>query len=341
MATYRDAGVNLDAAEQIVGRIAPAVKQTWTADVVGGFGGFAGGIALPNEYQNPVLMLSTDGVGTKAEVARRTGMVDGLGWDLVAMCADDLSATGAKPIALTDYIAIGTLDMNLIERLVGSISRACVEANIVLLGGETAEHPGVLARDQFDLSATALGLVERNKVVDGSGITPGDCIIGLPSPNLRSNGFSLLRKTLLSRLDPADPYPGSSQTVAEALMAPSIVYSPAVHNLLGQIQPHGMAHITGGGIASNIERILPSGTAAEIDSKTWITPETFQGLYEATGANESELYRTFNMGIGYVIVVDGGDLDQAVSLLIAAGHDAREIGRIVPGQGKTEIIGIR
>ena len=188
MTSYEGAGVNLNAADELVDRIEWRVTSTWTEDVVGGFGGFAAGLQIPVGFDSPVLMMSTDGVGTKAEIARQTGLVEGLGYDLVAMVADDLAAAGAQPIAMTDYIAVGKLDVDRVEAIVESITDACAESDIALLGGETAEHPGVMAADQFDLSATALGIVEMGDEIDASSVTNGDIIIGVRSPNLRSNG---------------------------------------------------------------------------------------------------------------------------------------------------------
>ena len=196
MATYRDAGVDLDAADAVLDRIKPAVTRTWHDGVMGGFGGFAAGIRIPAGYRNPVLMMSTDGVGTKAELARQAGRFDGLGWDLVAMCIDDLVAAGARPIAMTDYMAVGRIDVDMVSAIVASVAAACEEAGVALLGGETAEHPGVMEMDAFDLAGAALGVVEADAVIDGSAIRPGDAVIGLESPNLRSNGFSFVRMLL-------------------------------------------------------------------------------------------------------------------------------------------------
>ncbi|RPI24946.1 MAG: phosphoribosylformylglycinamidine cyclo-ligase, partial [Actinobacteria bacterium] len=190
MTSYGDVGVNLDAADELVERIGWRVTSTWTEDVVGQFGGFAAGIRIPPGYRSPVLVMTTDGVGTKTELARVTGILDGLGHDLVAMVVDDLAAAGAQALAMTDYIAVGQMDLDLIDALVESITDACNEAEVALLGGETAEHPGVMDNERFDLSATALGVVEQDEVVDGSAIEPGDVVIGVHSPNLRSNGFS-------------------------------------------------------------------------------------------------------------------------------------------------------
>ncbi len=236
--TYRAAGVDLDAADALVDAIRPAVTKTWGPGVIGGFGGFAGGIKLPPGYDEPVLMMSTDGVGTKAEVARRTGMLDGLGWDLVAMCIDDLAAAGATPIAMTDYIATGRLDVARMTRLVTSIAAACGEAGVALVGGETAEHPGTMEPDAFDLAGAAIGIVEHGRQIDGSAIVEGDVVIGIDSPNLRSNGFSLVRKVIGDDLDATM---GGPVSIGERLLEPSVLYTPFA-NTIQALQPHGLPH---------------------------------------------------------------------------------------------------
>ena len=338
--TYRDAGVDLDAADHSVRRIGPAVRGTWTDKVVGEFGGFAAGLTLPSGLIEPVLMLSTDGVGTKAEVARRAGMLDGLGSDLVAMCVDDLAAVGATPIAMTDYIAIGKLDPTVVDRLVGSIAGACREAGIALLGGETAEHPGVLAPDQFDLAGTALGVVERGAEIDGSAVRPGDRIIGIESPNLRSNGFSLIRATILEQADLFDPLPGTDSSLAEELLAPSIVYAPAVGDLVARLRPNALAHITGGGLPGNVARILPQSVTAIIRPRLWPRPPIFDTLASAVDLEEAEMFRTFNMGVGFVAITKPEDGEQAVQSLAKTGHRAWEIGDIVEGGAGVRIEGV-
>lgn len=340
MPTYRDAGVDLDAAARSVSRIGPAVRRTWKGRVVGGFGGFAAGIEVPPGYTEPVLMLSTDGVGTKAEVARRTDRLDGLGFDLVAMCADDLAAAGATPIAMTDYLAVGRLDEDVVARLVESVAAACEASGIALVGGEIAEHPGVMPADLFDLAGTALGVVERGRVIDGSEIRAGDRIIGLESPNLRCNGFSLVRATILDELDPGDELPGTGNSVAEELTGPSIVYAPAVTRLLQDVRPDGLAHITGGGLPGNVARVLPPGTAARLDPGRWPRPAVFDAVAAAARTSESELYRTFNMGIGFVAIVPPRSSDDALASLRASGHRAWEIGEVVDGNGEVVLEGV-
>ncbi len=340
MPGYREAGVDLEAAERSVSRIGPIVRRTWTENVVGEFGGFAAGITIPPGLTEPVMMLSTDGVGTKSEVARRAGMLDGLGFDLVAMCADDLVAAGATPIAMTDYLALGRLDGDVVARLVESIASACLQAGMALLGGETAEHPDVLPPDQFDLAGTALGVVERGREVDGSAIRRGDRIIGIESPNLRSNGFSLIRATILTEFDLDDELPGTGRSVAEEVLSPSVVYTPAIVGLLDGMRPSAMAHITGGGLPGNIARVLPPGTAAKIDPATWPRPAVFDAVASVAGTTPAELYRTFNMGIGFVVVTAPEEVSAARKLIEAAGHRTWTIGSITEGAGEVRIEGV-
>jgi len=338
MSSYREAGVDLDAADAAVRRIGPAVTATWNRDVVGGFGGFAAGIRIPAGYRSPVLMMSTDGVGTKAELARRTDRLDGLGWDLVAMCIDDLAAAGARPIAMTDYLAVGRLDVDRVGRLVASVAAACREAGVALLGGETAEHPGVMEPDAFDVAGAALGVVEEGEEIDGAAVVPGDVVVGIDSPNLRSNGFSLLRATLLQRIALDDEYPGTGRTVAEVLLEPSVVYSPAVLDLLAAVEVHALAHVTGGGLPGNLPRVLPAGTAVTVDTASWTAAPVFAALPELTGAPLPELYRTFNMGIGFVAIVPEATAGAAVEVMGGHGRQASVIGRVTAGDGGVTLV---
>ena len=328
MATYRDAGVDLEAADQAIDRIDGPVTATWGEDVIGSFGGFAAGIRVPRGYADPVLMMSTDGVGTKAEVARRADRLDGLGWDLVAMCADDLAAAGARPIAMTDYLAVGELVPARVERIVTSVARACAAADIALLGGETAEHPGVMGADEFDLAGAVVGVVEADGVVDGATVEPGQVIIGLASPNLRSNGFSLLRSAVLPRIGLDSPM--ADGTAAEVLLDPSIVYSPSIQRLLAAVPVAAMAHVTGGGIAANLARVLPENVDAAIDRMAWPRPTVFAEVADIGKIAEAEMFTTFNMGIGFVAVVSAADVTGAQESLGIASH---VIGTVIAGSG--------
>ena len=337
MTNYEAAGVNLDAADELVERIGWRVTSTWTDDVVGGFGGFASGLRLPIGYENPFLMMSTDGVGTKAELARQTGLVDGLGYDLLAMVADDLAAAGATPIALTDYIAVGSLDVDLVETLIASICDACNEADVALLGGETAEHPGVMDADQFDVSATALGIVELGEEISTSSVVVGDVIVGVKSPNLRSNGFSLVRAIANRHLSLESDFPDTTTPTAEVLLQPSVVYAPAIINMLARVKPSGLAHITGGGLPGNVVRMLPDGHRAVIDRSSWEIPHVFNVLQRLGDVPLEEMFRTFNMGIGFTAVVNETDVAAALKEFESTDLDASVIGEITEGTRGVEL----
>jgi phosphoribosylformylglycinamidine cyclo-ligase len=338
VATYKEAGVDLAAADNVVDEIADAVTATWTRGVAGGFGGFAAGITLPKGYRSPVLMMSTDGVGTKAEVALRAGRLDGVGYDLVAMCIDDLAAVGATPIAMTDYIAIDHIDVDRVATLVRSIAAACVSADVALLGGETAEHPGVMPDNSFDLAGTALGVVEAGDEVTGDAIAAGNIILGLESPNLRSNGFSFVRAHLLTRFELEDRFPGTDMSVAEVVLEPSVIYAPAIRALVAELPVAGMAHVTGGGLPGNLARILPPHLDARIETSSWVTPPVFSTLAELTKADPAELYATFNMGVGFIVIVAPGDAAAATQSLKRNRISVSVIGEIMPGNGTVLLV---
>lgn len=338
MTTYRRAGVDLAAADAVVDRIGGTVTATWGDAVVGGFGGFAAGLRLPAGYRNPVLMMATDGVGTKAEIARLAGRLDGLGWDLVAMCVDDVAAAGARPVAMTDYLAVGSIDVEVVATLVGSVAAACAAAGVALLGGETAEHPGVMEADRFDLAGTALGIVEDGEQIDGGGITAGDVIVGVVSPNLRSNGFSLVRRALLDRLAVDDPMPGGEGTVADTLLAPSVIYAPAIVDLVATCRPTGLAHITGGGLAGNIVRVMPGGCDAVIDTGSWEPPPVFRTIADRGEVTDEEMFAVFNMGIGFVVITPPERVQATIAALAGFGHEATVIGAVVAGERTVQLV---
>lgn len=320
MTSYRESGVDLEAASQHVSAISKAVTDTWTEHVVGAFGGFAAGIEIPTGYNQPVLMMSTDGVGTKLEIARQSGMWEGVGYDLVAMCVDDLAAVGATPIGFVDYMAVGALDQIRDTTIVESISRACIAAGCALLGGETAEHPGVMAVDAVDLAGAAMGVIERADQLGPHLVEVGDLIIGLESPNLRSNGFSLVRSVLGDEI----------LEHAGTLLEPSVIYSPSVVAAVAGGGVHAGAHITGGGLEGNLARVIPSGVGAEIDRSAWPRPRVFSMLAEA-GIAEDEMYRTFNMGIGFCLIVDPGAEEHVLENTRL--HNPRRIGQVVSNDG--------
>ena len=313
MTSYRQAGVDLEGADRHTETIAGPVTATWTEDVIGGFGGFAAGVRLPPGYREPVLMMSTDGVGTKLEIARRTGMWSGVGFDLVAMCVDDLAAVGATPIGFVDYLAVGALDPERDRTIVESISAACLQAGCPLLGGETAEHPGVMEPDAVDLAGAVMGVVEAGQQLGPHRVVTGDVVIGFRSPNLRSNGFSLVRAVL-----------GDDVLAhAVALLEPAVIYSPAVTRAVATGGVRSAAHITGGGLAANLARALPEGLGATIEMGTWPRPVVFD-LISDRDVTETDMRRTFNLGIGFCLVVDAAAVDEVMK--VVAEHSPALIG---------------
>lgn len=325
MDSYKEAGVDVAAADKYVGTIADAVTASWGKNVVGSFGGFAAGLTIPAGYANPVLMMSTDGIGTKLEIARLMDDYSTVGADLVAMCVDDLAAVGAKAIGFTDYIAVGKLDPNRERTLVTSIAAACASIGCALLGGETAEHPGVVATNHVDVAGAAIGIVETGKQITGQAIRPGDQIIGIASPNVRSNGFSLIR-TIVDDL--SETLPGSDRSVGEVLLEPSIIYTPAVLALADAGLATGFAHVTGGGLPGNAGRPLPAGLSARIDTATWPRPAIFDWLAGRGNIALEAMYRTFNMGVGFLVFARPADVAQVYDTVSALGHQVYGIGTI-------------
>jgi phosphoribosylformylglycinamidine cyclo-ligase len=335
--SYEDAGVSISAGEQAVERIKSKVRSTFRPEVIGDIGGFGGLFAFPqHRYQHPVLVSSTDGVGTKALVAQVAGRFDTIGIDLVAMCVDDLVCQGAEPLFFLDYIAVGTLVPDHIEQLVEGVAHGCRQAGCALIGGEMAEHPGAMEPGEFDLVGFAVGVAERDQLITGDRVVPGDVLIGLPSPGLRSNGYSLARKVLLEdggrRLDePA--YEGSPTTLADELLSPSLIYAPAISALLRVVDVRAIAHITGGGLPGNLSRVLPTGTAAVVDQGSWERPRLFDEIQRLGDIDESEMRKVFNLGLGMVVVVGADEAYKTLDILRTEGHRAVEVGRVTSGRG--------
>ena len=327
--TYSAAGVDIAAGEAAVDRIKGKVRSTYRPEVLGDIGGFGGLVSLPEGYRQPVLVSSTDGVGTKAMVARAAGRYDTIGIDLVAMCVDDIVCQGAEPLFFLDYISVGTLDPDQIDALVTGVVEGCRQAGCALVGGEMAEHPGAMQPGEFDLVGFVVGVVERDRILTGDDARAGDVLVGLPSPGLRSNGYSLARRVLLERaglgLDD-ELFPG--HTVADELLLPSVIYAPAVTRLLGDVDVRAVAHITGGGIVGNLPRVLPAGVDAELDRSAWEVPRVFTEIQRHGEVTDDEMARVFNLGLGMVVVVPADDVSRALGLLSEAGHPAAEIGRL-------------
>ena len=326
MTDYRSAGVDLAGAERHVEAIRSLVTATWGPNIVGGFGGFAAGIELPEGMKRPVLMMSTDGVGTKLEIARRLGIWDGVGYDLVAMCVDDLTAVGARPLGFVDYMAVGSLDPERDTSVVGSIASACAAVGAALVGGETAEHPGVMEPSAIDLAGAALGVVEAGTEIIGDRVEVGDLIVGLASRNLRSNGFSLVRR-VFGDADWSAPF--GESTLGETVLEPSVLYSSAVLEAMATGAVTGAAHITGGGLPGNLGRPIPEGLTATVDTTSWQPPTIFGHLADVGGVARADMFDAFNMGIGFCLIVRPDRVSEVSGPL--ADHDPVVIGEIVKG----------
>ena len=320
MTSYSEAGVDLAGASRHVNRIKNSVEGTWSNSVIGDFGGFAAGVEIPPGYESPVLMMSTDGVGTKLELARSSDIWSGVGHDLVAMCVDDLAAVGARPLGFVDYLAVGALNDERDAAIVKSIAEACLVAGCPLLGGETAEHPGVMELDAVDLAGAVMGVVERGEQLGPHRVTPGDVVIGLRSPNVRSNGFSLIRATLANHIDEH----------VETLLEPSVIYSPAVLTATDHDGLHSAAHITGGGLVENLARALPDDFGLTIDTEAWARPQVFKLIIDS-GVSRAEMFSTFNMGIGFCLIVDQGSVEPIMN--IVQQHQPSVLGEVHSGDG--------
>lgn len=329
--TYQDSGVDIDAGEALVERIKPMAAATARRGAAAGLGGF-GAIFDPKAsgYTDPLMISATDGVGTKLLIAKAVGKHDTVGVDLVAMCVNDLIVQGAEPVFFLDYFATAKLDVDAAADVVSGIARGCEEAGCALVGGETAELPGLYAPGDYDLAGFAVGLVERNKLITGERIGEGDILLGLASSGVHSNGFSLVRKVVdVVGLSFADPAPfASTQTLGDALLTPTRLYVRACLAALKQDLVKGLAHITGGGVLENLPRVLPSRVGAEIDLAAWPRPAVFSWLQEAAGIQETEMLRTFNCGIGMVVIVSADDADATTKILTDAGETVYTIGRV-------------
>jgi len=340
--TYASAGVSIEAGDEAVRRITDVVATTKRAEVLGGIGGFGGLFALDtSKYKEPVLVASADGVGTKLEIARQVGRYDTVGIDLVAMLVDDLVCVGAEPLFLLDYVAVGKLDPARLEELVGGIASGCRQACTALLGGETAEHGGVMAPDDLDIAGFAVGVIERGEQLGPERVREGDTLIGFASPGLRSNGYTLARRVLIN--DDTDlrapAWEGWARSLGDELLLPSVIYSPTVVALVSRFPGamHAVAHITGGGIVGNVVRILPPTLDAVIDMDSFETPQIFLEIQRRGHVSANEMVRVFNCGLGMVAAVDPNSADEAVALARSLGVDAMVVGTVRPGNAKVTL----
>jgi len=336
--SYRDAGVDIDAGDALVEAIKPAVARTRRPGVLAGLGGFGGLFEIPpGRYREPVLVSGTDGVGTKLKFAIELNRHDTIGIDLVAMCANDVLVLGAEPLFFLDYYATGRLDTQVASRVIAGIAEGCVQAGCALIGGETAEMPGMYAKHDYDLAGFCVGVVEKSNIIDGSQVRANDTLIGIASSGPHSNGYSLIRKILETRKTGLD-HPIDGSTLGEALLAPTRIYVKSIHSLLAEIPVHALAHITGGGLPGNVPRVLPADTRAMIDSRAWKRPAIFDWLQAGGNVEDDEMYRTFNCGIGMVLAVAPKDADHTLQLLAHAGENAVIIGHVEAHPGESEVV---
>ena len=335
---YRAAGVDIDAGNELVERIKPAIKSTRRDGCVGSIGGFGGLFELPLErYRQPLLVSGTDGVGTKLKLAIDLDNLDGIGIDLVAMCANDIAVLGAEALFFLDYYATGKLELAQAERVISSIAEGCRLAGCALIGGETAEMPGVYQHGDFDLAGFCVGIVEKDGVIDGSRVGVGNRLVALASSGPHSNGFSLIRKIIeLTAADLAQPC--GEQSLAQALIAPTRIYVRNLLQLTARCPVNAIAHITGGGLIDNVPRVLPAGLAARIDRASWQLPPVFKWLQEAGNVDDTEMLRTFNCGVGMVLVIEPQHERQCLQLLADLGENAWIIGDIGEAESDAAVV---
>ena len=329
--TYKDAGVDIAAGDSLVERIKPLASRTTRPECIGGLGGFGGLFELAkNKYREPVLVSGTDGVGTKLKLAIETGRHDGIGVDLVAMCVNDIIVCGAEPLFFLDYFAVSKLDPDHGAEVISGIAEGCVQAGAALLGGETAEMPGMYQQGDYDLAGFAVGVVEKDQIIDGSRVTAGDSLIALSSSGPHSNGYSLIRKIIEVSGASLD-LPMGSSTLGAELMSPTRIYVKAILGLIHRFQINSIAHITGGGLPGNVVRVLPGNCRALIDTSSWNLPEVFRWLQQAGNVATDEMHRTFNCGIGLVIALPSEQADDAIRWLNDQRQPAWKLGCIEAG----------
>jgi phosphoribosylformylglycinamidine cyclo-ligase len=334
--TYRAAGVDIDAGEEVVERIKPLVARTFRKEVMAGLGGFGALFELAGRYQDPVLVSGTDGVGTKLKLAQMLGRHDSIGIDLVGMCVNDVLVQGAEPLFFLDYFATGKLDVATTVSVIGGIAKGCELAGCALIGGETAEMPDMYSPGEYDLAGFCVGAVEKSRLIDGGKIHAGDAIVGIAASGPHSNGYSLIRKILARAGNPWDLDVGGVR-LADALLAPTQIYVKPILQLLAQQEVNGMAHITGGGLTENIIRVVPDGLGLALDSSTWKLPAVFDWLQREGNVAQSEMWRTFNCGIGYTVIVARDAATTTIAALAQLGLSAWTIGQVVAATGAERV----
>ena len=336
--SYRDAGVNIDAGNEFVEKIKSSVASTNRPGVMGSLGGFGGLFELPEGYKQPVLVSGTDGVGTKLKLAIDLNKHDTIGIDLVAMCVNDILVLGAEPLYFLDYYATGELNAEIAADVVEGIAEGCRQSNAALIGGETAEMPGMYGKGDYDLAGFCVGVVEKQKIIDGSKVKTGDVMIAIASSGPHSNGYSLVRKIIeVSDADINASFGNNGQTLGNALLAPTKIYVRAIHQLLESFDIHAMAHITGGGLLENIPRVLPESAQAVVDTSSWQLPDVFQWLQKNGNVKINEMYRTFNCGVGMVLITSADDAEGIIAMLEQNNETAWQLGVIESGDNEQVI----
>ncbi|WP_054179436.1 phosphoribosylformylglycinamidine cyclo-ligase [Trabulsiella odontotermitis] len=336
--SYKDAGVDIDAGNALVDRIKGTVKKTRRPEVMGGLGGFGALCALPQKYREPVLVSGTDGVGTKLRLAMDLKRHDTIGIDLVAMCVNDLVVQGAEPLFFLDYYATGKLDVDTAASVINGIAEGCLQSGCALVGGETAEMPGMYHGDDYDVAGFCVGVVEKSEIIDGSKVADGDVLVALASSGPHSNGYSLVRKILEVSGSNPQTTQLDGKPLADHLLAPTRIYVKPVLELIEQVDVHAIAHLTGGGFWENIPRVLPDNTQAVIDESSWQWPEVFHWLQTSGNVSRHEMYRTFNCGVGMVIALPADQADNAVTLLNEKGENAWKIGYIKKSDSEQRVV---
>ncbi|MEN5017636.1 phosphoribosylformylglycinamidine cyclo-ligase [Erwinia sp. Eh17-17] len=336
--SYKDAGVDIDAGNALVDRIKGVVKKTRRPEVMGGLGGFGALCALPQKYREPILVSGTDGVGTKLRLAMDLKRHDTIGIDLVAMCVNDLVVQGAEPLFFLDYYATGKLDVDTAASVITGIAEGCSQSGCALVGGETAEMPGMYHGEDYDVAGFCVGVVEKSEIIDGSKVADGDVLIALGSSGPHSNGYSLVRKILeVSKTDP-ETTQLEGKTLSDHLLAPTRIYVKNILSLIEQVDVHAIAHLTGGGFWENIPRVLPDNTQAVLEESSWEWPAVFGWMQQAGNVSRFEMYRTFNCGVGMVIALSPADADKAVKLMTDAGEKAWKIGVIKASDAEERVV---
>lgn len=335
--TYRDAGVDIDAGDALVQRIKSVAKRTRRPEVLGGLGGFGALCELPEKYKHPVLVSGTDGVGTKLKLAVEYGIHDSIGIDLVAMCVNDLIVTGAEPLFFLDYYATGKLDVKAAAEVVTGIGLGCEMAGCALIGGETAEMPGMYEGSDYDLAGFCVGVVEKAKIIDGSKVSAGDKLVALPSSGIHSNGYSLVRKIIEERSIDVGATILDGKPLPDMLLEPTRIYVKTLLKLIEALPVHAIAHITGGGLTENLPRVYPETMQANIHLGSWAMPSIFQWIQEQANIDAGEMLKTFNCGVGIILALPEDQADNAVDLLTSLGEDAWVIGEISEAQGESSV----